>query len=121
MKTALLLSTLIVLLSVVGNAQTSPSCDSVVENVAFESAKGLSVERQASLKKLLIGRCFQRNNPSDLSEAVYKQLRAWGYKQPTVYDPDKGHDIRVLDESVKPSPVAVTIDFRLTGLDEPIK
>lgn len=39
----------------------------------------------------------------------------------TVYDPDKGSDIRVLNETVKPSPVAVTIHFRLTGLDRPYK
>jgi|SRR6516162_3621924 hypothetical protein len=115
MKTGLLFSILLFLLSVVGNAQTSSSCDSVVKKVAFEYTTGLSPEQQTSLKKLLIGRCFQRRSPGVLSEAVYKQLLAWGFKQPTVYDPDHGHDILVLDETVKPSPVAVTIDFRLTG------
>jgi hypothetical protein len=117
MKTGLFFTT-IVLFSVFATAQSPQSCDSVIKKIAFENTSGLSKGQQAELSKLLMGRCFQREHPGVLSEAIYEQLRKWGYKRPTVYDPDKGADIRVLDSNVHPSPVAVTIDFRLTGLDK---
>lgn len=98
-------------------AQSSQRCDSVVKKVSFENPAGLTGRQRASLTKLLVGRCFQREDPSVLSQAVYDQLRRWGYKQATVIDPDKAGDIRVLDANRHPSPVAVTLDFRLTGSD----
>jgi hypothetical protein len=118
MKTGLLFTTLFVLLSVAATAQGSPTCDSVVKKVAFENTTGLTTKQVSSISKLLVGRCFKREHPQVLSEAIYRQLREWGYKQPTVIDPDKGRDIRVLNATAIPSPVAVTIDFRVSGFDD---
>ena len=118
MKTGLLFTMLFVLLSVGASAQIAPSCDSIVKKVTFENTNGLNPEQTTRLSKLLMGRCFQREHPEVLSEAVYRQLRAWGFKQPTVYDPDHGHAIQVLDDTVTPKPVAVAIDFRVVGLDK---
>jgi TonB family protein len=97
--------------------QNPRKCDYVVKQISLENPTGLTPEQRIGLEKLLVGRCFERGDPSTLSEAVYDQLRRWDYKQPTVIDPDKDHDIRVLDDSLHPSPVAVTIDFRLSGSD----
>jgi hypothetical protein len=97
-------------------ARTSESpciADAVVSKVSFEYTTGLSPKRQTSLTNLLLGRCFDRRDDVKLSEAVYNQLRAWGYRRATVYDPL----VRVLDSKSHPSPVAITIDFRLTGRD----
>lgn len=116
-KTGLFIALLLAILSGTVSAQGPRKCDSVVKKVSLENPTGLTPEQRNSLQKLLVGRCFHREDPSVLSKAVYDQLRRWGYKRPTVIDPDKGHDIRVLDDSLHPSPIAVTIDFRLSGLD----
>jgi hypothetical protein len=115
MKTGWLVVLLVTLASTTATAQSSSNCDSVVKKVSFEDTTGLTPEQRTNLSKLLLGRCFRREDPVVLSEALYHQLRRWGYKHAEVIDPDKGHDIRILDESVHPSPVAVTIDFRLGG------
>jgi hypothetical protein len=41
-------------------------------------------------------------------------LRLWGYRNATVYDPN---NFVVLDQTVHPAPIAVAIDFRLSGSD----
>ncbi len=115
---AFLVATMIAAFMAGANAQSSPACDSVVTKVSLEDTTGLTAARQSSLRKLLIGRCFQREDGEVLSGAVYHELRTWGYMQPTVYEPV---NIVVLDDGVHPSPVAVTIDFRLTGLDQSAK
>lgn len=117
MKTGRFVALLLAVWSVSANAQSSRTCDSVVRTVAFENTTGLTAEQRTSLSKLLVGRCFQLEHPDVLSEAVYQQLQRWGYRQPVVYDPEKGHDIRVLDGTLYPTPVAVTVDFRLRGSD----
>ena len=115
MKPVFLITVMIAVFVPGAGAQSSPTCDSVVTKVSLENTAGLTSERQASLKRLLIGRCFQREHGDVLGEAVYKQLRRWGYKQPTVYDPAS---ILILNGGVHPSPVAVAIDFHLTGSDQ---
>ena len=105
MKAVLFAITFMVLSGFVATAQTSPACDSVVSNITFENTSGLKPEQRASLEGLLMGRCFQREHPDVLTEAVYRQLLDWGFKQPTVYDPDHGHSIRVLDGKATPTPV----------------
>lgn len=116
-KAGVYIAVLLAFSSGMAAAQSSQTCDSVVKKVSFEHPNGLNSRQRASLTKLLVGRCFQREDPSVLSQAVYDQLRKWGYKQATVIDPDKAGDIRVLDVNIHPSPVAVTIDFRLSGSD----
>ena len=97
-----------------GGAESSSPCDSVVRKVSLESTTGLTTEHQVSLRNLLMGRCFQREHGDVLSEAVYNQLRGWGYEKSIVYDPSA---LRILDDRIRPSPVAVTIDFCLDGSD----
>ena len=95
---------------------TSPACtggDSIVKNVSFENPVGLTLEQKAKLNELLMARCFYRADGSSLSEAVYRQLLRFGYKGAYVQDPI----VRVLDRSVLPLPVSVTIDFVLTSPD----
>ena len=114
-----MLPLLFALLFVGGDApvaiHTPPGCqgDSIVEKVSFENPAGLTFEQKASLNELLMARCFYRADGSSLSEAVYRQLRRLGYKSAYVQDPI----VRVLDRSVHPLPVSVTIDFVLTTSD----
>jgi hypothetical protein len=117
MKAALVVTMLIGLFTAGATAQSSPACDSIVKKVSFENMTGLNPEQQASLRVLLVGRCFQREHGDVLSKAVYDELRGWGYKQPTVGDPL----ILPLDDSLHPSPVAITIDFRLRSSDRSAK
>jgi hypothetical protein len=113
MKTGVFVALLIAALSVAATAQSSSTCDYVIRKVSFENTTGLTASQRTRLAKLLVGNCFQIENPGVLSEAVFHQLRSWGYNHAEVIDPDKGHDIRILDETARPTPVAVTIDFRL--------
>lgn len=112
-----MLPLLFVLLFVSGDAavatHTPPGCqgDSIVKKVSFENPVGLTSEQKASLNELLMARCFYRADGSSLSEAVYRELRRFGYKGAYVQDPI----VRVLDRSVHPLPVSVTIDFVLTS------
>jgi hypothetical protein len=96
-------------------AHTAPGCpgDSVVRKVSFENTSGLPSTQIAKLNKLLMGRCFSQADGGTLSEAVYHQLRAFGYRKVFVQDAI----IRVLDRNLQPSPVSVTIDFVLTNPD----
>lgn len=106
---------LIALLSVATG--TSPACndgDSIVKKVSFENPVGLTSGQKARLNELLMARCFYQADGSALSEVVYRQLLRFGYKHAYVQDPI----IRVLDRSVRPLPVSVTIDFVLKYSDE---
>lgn len=92
-----------------------PPCqgDSVVKNVSFEDTSGLSSAQIAKLNKLLMDRCFYRADGGTLSEAVDRQLQAFGYRNINVQDAI----VRVLDRSRQPYPVSVTIDFVLVNPD----
>jgi hypothetical protein len=94
---------------------SSSDCNYVVGQVSFENPTGLTDPQIAALRRLVLGRCYEPERQTYISGYVYQQLRAWGYKRSTVYDPK---EIRVLDSSVHPSPIAVTIDFCLSGLDD---
>jgi hypothetical protein len=112
MKTGFFLAVVSVALTMNVEARASDApchADAVVSKVSFENTGGLSPNQQMSLRKLLLGRCFYRRDDVKLSEAVYNQLRGWGYRRATVYDPL----VRVLDQKSHPSPVAVVIDLRL--------
>ena len=95
------------------NAAAPNLCDgdSVVKKVSFENPVGLSSAQEEKLNRLLMNRCFDRTEPDLLSEAVYKQLREFGYKTAAVDDPI----VRVLDKNLFPAPVSVTIDFALVN------
>ena len=114
-----MLPLLFVLLFVSGDApvatHTPPGCqgDSVVKKVSFENTEGLSSTQLTKLNKLLMRRCFYQADGDTLTEAVYHQLRAFGYRNVYVQDAI----VRVLDRSLQPSPVSVTIDFVLTNPD----
>jgi len=86
----------------------------VVKEVSFENRAGLTADQLSTLRKLVIGRCYHPANAMFISERMYEQLRLWGYCEATVYDPNR---FRVLDPSPQPSPIAVVVDFRLTGTD----
>jgi len=104
---------LIAVFNASASAKSPAACDSIVKKVSFENMTGLNPEQQASLRALLVGRCFQQEHGDVLSKAVYDELRGWGYKQSTVEDPL----ILLLDDSLHPSPVAITIDFSLRSSD----
>ena len=96
-----------------GPSQICDGGDSIVKKVSFENAGGLTSEQKSTLSHLLMGRCFYHADGSLLGEAVYRQLRRFGYRNVFVEDPI----IRVLDRSVRPSPVSITVDFVLTNPD----
>ena len=93
------------------NGQDKVACNYLVKEVSFENPAGLTVDQLTTLRKLVIGQCYE---PMIVSERVYDQLRLWGYCKATVYDPD---NFRVLDPNLQPSPIAVVVDFRLTASD----
>jgi hypothetical protein len=117
MKPVVFITVMMAIFDAGASAQSSRACDCVVKEVSLENTIGITAERQASLRTLLIGRCFQWEHGEVLSEPVYNQLRSWGYRRPTVYDPN----ILVLHDDVHPSPVAVTVDFRIGDLDQSTK
>jgi len=93
-------------------AGSSPACsnaDSVVKTVSFENTAGLTLQQKSTLNKLVMDRHFCQADADILSEAVYRQLRKYGYSKAFVQDPI----VRVLDRRVHPSPVSVTINFAL--------
>jgi hypothetical protein len=90
-------------------AQTPP-CNAVVREVSLENTKGITSKQVTTLKQLLVGKCFRRENGQELTALVYKQLRNWGYTHATVHDPRR---IVVLDHAVQPSPVSIAFDFDL--------
>ena len=100
------------------NSQDKGACSYVVKEVSFENSTGLTTDQLATLKKLVIGRCYDPGNGIFFSDGVYEQLRLWGYRKATVYDPNKFH---VLDSSLHPSPIAVVVDFRLVCSDAQTK
>jgi hypothetical protein len=83
------------------SASSSTNCDgdSIVKKVSFENPAGMSSLQQEKLRQLLMKRCFDRANASLLGEAVYKQLREFGYKTAAVDDPI----VRVLDKNLYPA------------------
>ena len=90
----------------------SPAChdgDSIVRRVSLEDTVGLTSAQKSTLHSLWIDQCFYREHGDKLGEAVYRQLRKWGYTKAYVQDPI----IRVLNRSSNPSSVSVTIDFVL--------
>jgi hypothetical protein len=96
------------------NSQEKKSCDYVVKDVVFENPTGLSVEQLARLRTSVAGRCYDPSNAGSFSQFLYDQLRVWGYSKATVYDPN---NFRILYPSLHPTPIAVTMDFRLVGSD----
>lgn len=103
---------LFALTAVAPGADRSPSMcrgDAIVKRVSWENPGKLSVAQQATLTDVVMGRCFNRDESSELGEAVFDQLRKFGYERPYVQDPI----VRVLDRIARPLPVAVTIDFVL--------
>ena len=95
----------------IGQDQDKVACNDIVKEVSFENSAGLAVNQLTTLRKLVIGRCY---DPMSISERVYDQLRLWGYCKATVHDPD---NFRVLDSNLRPSPIAVVVDFQLTASD----
>jgi hypothetical protein len=91
-------------------SQDNGGCNYVVKEVSFENPAGLTADQLATLRKLVTGRCYDPGNGIFISDGVYDQLRIWGYRKATVYDPN---NVRVLDASLHPSPIAVVVDFRL--------
>lgn len=83
--------------------------DAIVKSVSFEDTDGLTSVQKSTLNSLLMNQCFYRGHGDKLSEAVYRQLREYGYTKAYVQDPV----VRALNRSSNPSPVSVTIDFVL--------
>jgi hypothetical protein len=96
------------------NSQDKNSCGYVVKDISFENPTGLTVEQLAALRTIVVGRCYDPVKTIYISQYVYDQLRLWGYSKATVYDPN---NFRILDASRHPTPIAVALDFRLTGSD----
>ena len=97
-------------------AGASSAChdgDSIVRRVSFEHTAGLSSVQRSTLNSLLMNQCFYREHGDKLSEAVYRQLRKYGYTKAYVQDPI----VRVLNRDGNPSAVSVTIDFVLDYQD----
>lgn len=109
---ALLLAVFLSVSVLPSNSQDNDACSYVVKEVSFENRAGLTADQLSTLRKLVIGRCYHPDNAMFISERIYEQLRLWGYCEATVYDPDR---FRVLDPSPQSSPIAVVVDFRLTG------
>jgi hypothetical protein len=93
------------------NSQNNSTCRYVVREVSFEEPAGLTADQVATLRKLVIGRCYDPATGMFISDGIYDQLRLWGYGKATVYDPNNFH---VLDPNTHPSPIAVVVDFQLT-------
>jgi hypothetical protein len=99
------------LLSVYAGGQEKVNCPYVVAKVSFEDPSGLTGEQLEKLRTLAMGRCYDPVNAVFFSQYLYEELQEWGCCKPTVYDPNT---FQVLDSSIHPSPIAVTLDFRLT-------
>ena len=95
------------------SGQDKSTCNFVIKKVWFESASGLTSEQLQKLHNLVEGRCYDPAEPSSISNAVFDQLRQWGYRKAKVYDPDK---FRVVDQSVHPSLIALVVDFQVNDL-----
>jgi hypothetical protein len=102
------------MISVPMHAQQTQACAYIVKQVSFEHPSGLTPQQLAKLRTVVIGRCYDPDNASYVSQYVFDQLRAWGFQQATVYDPAR---FQVLDKNLHPSPISIAIDFRLRGSD----
>jgi len=100
------------------NAQDTQTCTQVVKELSFENPSGRTVEQLTRLRTLVMGRCYDPVKAVFISQYVYDQLRLWGYAKATVYDPN---NFRVSDANLHPSPIAIRVDFRLTGSDAHLK
>jgi len=110
MKTVLLFT----LLSLAtGSFAACTDGDSIVKKVSFENTAGLTSDQKSTLNKLLMDRCFYQADGDELSEVIYRQLHRYGYNKTYVQAPI----VRVLNRSIRPSPVSVTIDFVLDYQD----
>jgi hypothetical protein len=101
-------------LPLIGQDQDKVACNYIVKEVSFENSTGLTVDQLTTLRKLVIGQCYEPANAMFISGRVYDQLRLWGYCKARVDDPNKFH---VLDPNLQPSPIAVVVDFQLTASD----
>ena len=114
MRLALLLTVFVAFSAPYVAGQDKGPCTYVVKEVSFENTSGLTPDQVEKLRAVVVGRCYDPVQGVYISQYVYDQLREWGYCKPTVYDPN---DFRILDRNAHPSPIAVTVDFRLAASD----
>ena len=100
------------------HAQDAQACTYVVKQVSFENPSGLTAQQLAKIRTILIGRCYDPVKATYVSQDVYGQLRKWGFNKATVYD---RNNVQVLDANLHPSPIAIAVDFRLSGSDASLK
>ncbi len=113
-RNSVVVGILVLAASLVGQAQEEKNCKYVVKQVSFEHSSRLTEQQLTTLRTRAIGKCYDELDTGSISNDVYRQLRSWGYRKPTVYDPSK---FRVLNSAITPSPVSIAIDFRLSGTD----
>ena len=98
-------------MTVTANAQNPQVCTHLVKQVSFENPTGLTAEQLTKLRTVVIDQCYEQGR---ITGYVYDQLQYWGYSKATVYD---ANNFVIMDSTIHPTPIAVAIDFRLSGSD----
>lgn len=114
MRWAVLFTLLFSFFALCATGEDKSPCTYVIKDVAFENTKGLTSEQVEKLRAQIVGRCYDPAMSAPVSTYVYDQLREWGYREASVYEPS---GFRIEDQSMHPAPISFAIDFRLSGFD----